>query len=131
VTGDESQINCVVALLDLKDGRMEAQSILIDTTRIQVSGEFDADFHTQKLHAMLQPRPKRPQFFSLGTPVQVDGSFEDFGVGVSALDLAGTVVRVVTDLATYPARLIFIRSVEADGKEACAEARQRPAPDAP
>jgi uncharacterized protein involved in outer membrane biogenesis len=131
VTGGESHINCVVALLDLQDGRMEAQSILIDTTRIQVAGEFDADFHTEKLHAMLQPRPKKPQFFSLGTPVQVNGSFEDFGVGVSALDLAGTVVRVVTDLATYPVRFLFIKRVSPDGAEACAAARQRPVPDAP
>jgi len=130
VTGGESHVNCVVALLDLQDGRMEAQSILIDTTRIQVAGEFDADFHTQKLHAMLQPRPKKPQFFSLGTPVQVNGSFEDFGVGVSALDMAGTVIRVVTDLATYPARFLFIKRVSPDGKEACAAARQRPPPDA-
>jgi uncharacterized protein involved in outer membrane biogenesis len=131
VTGGESHINCVVALLDLQDGRMEAQSILIDTTRIQVAGEFDADFHTEKLHAMLQPRPKKPQFFSLGTPVQVNGSFDDFGVGVSALDLAGTVIRVVTDLATYPARFLFIKRVSPDGKEACAAARQRPPPNAP
>jgi hypothetical protein len=79
---------------------------------------------------MLQPRPKKPQFFSLGTPVQVNGSFEDFGVGVSALDMAGTVIRVVTDLATYPARFLFIKRVSPDGKEACAAARQRPPPDA-
>jgi uncharacterized protein involved in outer membrane biogenesis len=131
VAGGESHINCVVALLDLVDGRMEAQSILIDTTRIQVAGEFDADFHTQKLHAMLQPRPKKPQFFSLGTPVQVNGSFDDFGVGVSALDLAGTVVSLVTDVATFPVRFLFLKRVSPDGKEACAAARQRPPPQAP
>jgi hypothetical protein len=59
--------------------------------------------------------------------VKVDGNFEDFGVGVSALDLAGTAVRVITDLVTYPARLLFIRALPKDGQQACAQARSRDA----
>lgn len=130
VSGGDSNVNCVVALLDLEDGIMTSQSILIDTSRIQVGGTARVDFHEQHVRALLQPRPKRPQFFSLGTPVNVEGDFEDFGVGVSALDLAGTVVRVVTDLATYPARLLFVRPLPKDGREACAQARVRVEPSA-
>ncbi len=125
VSGGDSNVNCVVAVLDLEDGIMTSRSILIDTSRIQVGGRASVDFHEQRVSALLQPRPKRPQFFSLGTPVKVDGDFEDFGVGVSALDLAGTAVRMVTDLATYPARLLFIRPLPKDGEEACAQARLR------
>ncbi len=128
VASGESHVNCVVGLFDLADGVLTTHSLLIDTTRIQVSGVARADFETQEVEAMLQPRPKKPQFFSLGTPVQVSGSFADFGVGVSAADLAGTVVRVVTDLATFPLRLFFTKRVSADGAEACAAARDRSTP---
>jgi len=130
VTGGESQVNCVVGLFDLDDGMLTTHSLLIDTSRIQVRGEATADFKAQRVEAGLQPRPKSPQFFSLGTPIQVSGSFRDFGVGVSAADLAGTVIRGVTDLATFPFRFVFSKRMSKDGAEACATARVRtPVPD--
>jgi uncharacterized protein involved in outer membrane biogenesis len=126
--GGESKVNCVVALLDVEDGRMQQQSLLIDTSRIQVRGEAQVDFESQEVAVTLKPRPKRPQFFSLATPIQVNGNFDDFGVGVTAADLLGTVISLATDVATYPARVLLLKRIPADGEEACAAARRRNGP---
>jgi uncharacterized protein involved in outer membrane biogenesis len=124
-SGSDSHVNCVVALLDVEEGRMHQQSILIDTTRIQVEGEAAVDFETGALDVVLKPRPKKPQFFSLATPIRVDGSISDFGVGVAPADLLGTVIRFGTGVVTYPVRRMLIRSAPADGKQACAAAMRR------
>lgn len=56
-----SRINCVVARFDSEDGIMRPQMMLIDSTRIQASGDGEIDFRDETLRFRLVPRSKRPQ----------------------------------------------------------------------
>jgi len=49
----------------------------MDTSRIQVSGQVTVDFQQRWIHAYLRPRPKRPLFCSLATPIGIEGDLED------------------------------------------------------
>jgi len=67
----------------------------------------------------MAPKAKRPEFFSLATPVKVHGSFDDFGVGVSKVRAARSVVSFITSPIHVPIRRVFKKEVPADGREAC------------
>lgn len=54
---------------DLDDGLMRTKSLILDTTRVRVNGSGTVDFRTEEVDLVLQPAPKRPQFYSLATPL--------------------------------------------------------------
>ena len=79
----ESKVNCALGRFDLRDGKLTQDAILMDTSRMRVTGEGGADFARESVSLRLAPKPKSAQFFSLATPVQVNGSFTDFKIGVA------------------------------------------------
>ncbi len=62
---------------------------------------------------------KRPALFSLETPVQVDGKFDDFAVGVTPADAIGTVILLATSPIHVPVRWLFDDPPLPDGVAAC------------
>ena len=117
--GKQSAVNCLVVRLGLESGKMEERVIFMDTTRMTVAGKASVDFTTRKIDIYAAPKAKKAQFFSLATPIKVQGSFEDFGLGVNPLSLTGSVISFVTSPVHVPVRRIFRKKVPADGKEAC------------
>lgn len=69
----ESQINCLAGQFNLKDGILRQEDFLIDTSQIQVKGVVEVDFNSGFINATLRPIPKRPQFYSLSVPIEIDG----------------------------------------------------------
>jgi uncharacterized protein involved in outer membrane biogenesis len=124
-SGELPKINCVVGLFDMNDGRIEERSILVDTSRMSVTGEAEVDFRKQTVKIELAPSPKKPEFFSLATPIQIDGTFSDFGAGVNPESLPGTVIRFVTSIVHVPVQRIFRDARPAEDLEACLAAMQR------
>lgn len=118
--GPRSRVNCVIAGVEFADGVATQTSLLMDTTNMQVGGEVRADFRTEKIDVYLKPSAKVPQFFSLATPVQVDGSFSDFGVAPAPGALVGTVIRMLTSIVTVPVQRLFQEEIPEDGEAACA-----------
>jgi uncharacterized protein involved in outer membrane biogenesis len=124
-SGEGSILNCLVASLDIEDGIMKERSILMDTSRMRVSGEATVDFHEQRIRARLKPRAKRPQFFSLATPVRVNGSFDDFGVRLRPGVLLGTVIRLAASPVEVPVRHLIRDTLPEDGTPDCRAALER------
>jgi uncharacterized protein involved in outer membrane biogenesis len=122
----ESVINCLVFRFNLKDGRLKHDAIFLDTTKMQVAGEAKVDFKTEKVYLVLAPKAKRPEFFSLETPIKVDGTFADFKVGVKPGGLVGTAIRFITSPIHVPIRRLTKDKIPPDDKAACAEAMHRP-----
>ena|GEM_PF-2751755 len=102
----QSRVNCLVGRLDVKDGVMKPNLLFMDTTRTQVKGKGKINFRTERIKLRLTPRSKRPKFFSLSTPVVVEGSFADFGVGLRPDDLLGTAIRMMATVVLVPGQYI-------------------------
>ena len=117
-----STLNCMVARFDLENGLMQEKAIFMDTTRMSVSADATVDFREQKIDVLAVPTAKRPEYFSLATPVKVRGTFSDFGIGVNKLSLAKTVVSFITSPITVTFKRLFAGKVPEDGVAACAEA---------
>ena len=126
--GSQSKVNCVVGRFNLRSGTLSQDTLLMDTSRMRVNGQGQVDFTTEKLRFRLAPRAKEAQFFSLATPVEVDGTVTDFHIRVSKSDLAATMVRFFTSWIIVPLERLGGRGMPRDGADVCTnpmrEARQ-------
>jgi uncharacterized protein involved in outer membrane biogenesis len=125
VTGEESKVNCLLAMMDMEDGVMSEHALLVDTSRTTVHGRATFDFHTRRVDVTLAPRAKRPEFFSVATPIHIEGRFEDFDLDVRASDLIGTVFRFVTSPVHVPIRRLFSSQPDTKDIATCMAAVQR------
>ena len=123
-----SRINCAVARFRLEDGLMTDRAIVLDTTRMRVTGQGQADFRTEALRLRLQPQAKQAQFLSLATPVEVGGTFRKPAIGVSTGDVLGTLGRLATSIFWVPIRRLSEKPLPADGSDVCAAGLGPPSP---
>ncbi len=120
-----SVVNCGVFQFDIKDGKMKENAIFMDTTKMQVAGKAKADFKTEEVYLAMKPKAKKPEFFSLATPIQVKGTFTDYKIGVQPGGLIGTAFRFITSPVIVPIQRVFTERAPADGKAACSAAMHR------
>ena len=119
---EDSQINCAIGRFRVEDGIMRPEAILIDSTNIQATGDGEVNFKTETVDLQLTSQAKQPQMFSAAPPVEVEGHFDDFGVGISAANLMGSVVRMAASPVMVPFQWVFSTPPAADGEAACTEA---------
>jgi uncharacterized protein involved in outer membrane biogenesis len=117
-----SVINCLVASFGMEDGLMTDRVIFMDTTHMSIEGEAQIDFKKQRLNVKAAPSAKKPEFFSLATPVKINGTFEDFDIGINTIRLTTTAASFVTSPIHVPLRRLFSGERPEDGAEACRQA---------
>ncbi len=116
---NKSVINCLVASFSMEDGMMSERTIFLDTSHMSVEAEANIDFEREEFKLKAVPKAKRPEFFSLATPIKVQGRFEDFAIGINKLRLTTSLASFVTSPLHVPLRRLFVGERPADGKEAC------------
>ena len=117
----ESKVNCAVGRFHIRDGKLGQDEILLDTSRMRVSGEGRVDFGTEVLAFRLAPRAKTPQFFSLATPVGVSGTLTNFKIGVAGSDVMDTIGRLLTSIFVVPWQKLTQPNLPRDGADVCAD----------
>ncbi|OEU48183.1 MAG: hypothetical protein BA861_01125 [Desulfobacterales bacterium S3730MH5] len=114
-----SKINCVVGRWTMKDGLLKPDLFLIDTTKIRICGKGQVDFRKKHIDIKMAPTPKKPEYFSLATPIEVKGSFTDFGVGIQSGGLIGTAVKFIASPVTTTFQRLGSKELPADGIDVC------------
>ena len=122
----ESKVNCAVGRFNLNKGILTEDAILLDTSRMRVTGTARVDFDTEVLALNLAPKPKKPQFFSLATPVQVSGKVTKPKIEVSTGAVLGTAGKLFTSIITTPFARLFSKEIPRDGHDVCADALRQP-----
>jgi len=120
--GDPSLVNCVVARFSVKDGIMEQDAILIDTSEMRVIGDGIIDFHEETVDFYLVPKAKKAALISLAIPVGVKGKFSDFDLDIYSDDVFKSVFRNTANVVFLGIPLLFHNKLDADGSEICKEA---------
>jgi len=118
----ESKINCAVGRFDLRNGKLTQDAILMDTSRMRVSGTGRVDFDTETLAFRLAPRAKIPQFFSLATPIGVTGTLTNYKIGVAPGGVMDTFARLLTSIFVVPIQKLTEQSPPRDGADVCTNA---------
>jgi len=113
----QSHIEYLVGRWTMEDGYLESDVLVIDTTRVRICGKGWADFRKKKLSLEVAPSPKKPEFFSLATPISIQGDFEDFGLGIAPGGLIGTGIKFVVSPLQVPLQSIFDKPIPADASD--------------
>lgn len=116
---NESRVNCAVGRFLLENGKLVDRTVLLDTTRMRVTGKASADFDAERMRLRMKPRAKTAQFLSLATPIEVVGPFNDFKVRVSPGDVLETVTRLATSVVWVPLQKLFGSKTPEDGADVC------------
>ena len=117
--GKSSKVNCAVGRFDLSDGKLVDRFIVMDTSKMRVTGTGQANFTEENFDLRMSPQAKTAQFLSLATPIRVSGAFNNFKVGVSAGDIIGTIGRVATSIFWVPLQKLAGKKIAADGADVC------------
>ncbi|HUX91852.1 MAG TPA: AsmA family protein [Gallionellaceae bacterium] len=118
-SSSESKVNCAIGRFVLADGKLSDKSILIDTSRMRVTGKGGVDFTAGNLQFYVRPRAKKPQFLSFAIPIELSGTFDDFNVGVRAADVVESVGQLATSVIWVPLQMLFGKETPADGHDVC------------
>jgi len=115
----ESLVNCMVGLMDLKDGTMKEEFFAIDTTSLWITGNIEVNFRQEHVELSLFPQSKTARLFAFQSPIRAEGSFSKINLLINPVDLAGTYVLFITSPLHVPTRWIFGDKVEEDGSAVC------------
>jgi len=116
---ETSKVNCMIAKYSLKDGLLREDQMVIDTTRMRVKGETRVDFKKDDVYLYLKSSGKKPEFFSLATPIEVKGKIADFKIGIAPGGLFGTTIRFITSPLHVPLRRLFSEDLPPGGSDIC------------
>ncbi|KIX15019.1 AsmA family protein [Dethiosulfatarculus sandiegensis] len=118
---NKARLNCLVCRLKVQNGKATQEDIILDTSQMRVRGQAEMDFNTGKIWLRLEPAAKKPQFFSLATPIEVKGSFKDFKAGIPTGAILSTATKLITDMAVVPLQMLFQKTVPLDGNDVCTD----------
>jgi hypothetical protein len=81
---DQSQtgVRCGVASFTAQHGVLRAQTLLLDTDTVLISGEGEIRLDSESFDITLHGEPKRRHLMRLHTPVLVGGTFEHPSIGI-------------------------------------------------
>ena len=113
------KVNCIIGRYSLKDGLLREKKMVIDTTRMRVKGDAKVDFKKEEVYLYLKSSGKRPEFFSLATPIEVKGKIDDFKIGVAPGGVIGTSIRFITSPLHVPLRRLFSEDLPPGGGDVC------------
>ena len=117
--GNAPKVNCAVGRFVLEQGRLVDKTIVMDTSRMRVTGRGGANFADETVKLRMTPQAKEAQFLSLALPIEVGGTFQKFSISPTASDVLGMVGRLATSIVWVPLQKLTGRKLPADGADVC------------
>jgi hypothetical protein len=120
-TGKDSgkQMNCMVARFEIENGVMKSRNTFLDSTDVIVRARGEIDLVKRELHLLVAPQAKTERFFSVSTPIEVTGPFDDFSVGVAPGGFLTTMIRWYYGLIYVPWKWLTGERFPKDGIATC------------
>jgi uncharacterized protein involved in outer membrane biogenesis len=112
-------INCVVGRWNMKNGLLKPDIFLIETSKIRICGKGQVDFRKNQLDLKLAPTPKKAEYFSPATPIEVEGKFSDLDPDIQSGGLIGTTVRFVASPVMTTIKRLFFKELPENGNDVC------------
>ncbi|MDX2476469.1 MAG: AsmA family protein, partial [Gammaproteobacteria bacterium] len=115
----ESKFNCAVALLDVEDGKLFEELLLLDTSKIWMNGNLNVNFQSEEVKLSLFPKAKKARLFGLQAPIRVKGNFSELGLSIKAYDILASYVKFITSPLHAPLKRLFGKNIPQDASELC------------
>jgi AsmA family protein len=72
-------IRCVVGDFDLAQGKLDSRTLVVDTADTRIDGALTVNLEDETFKLNLAPKPKDPSPFTVRTPLNLSGRFNDVG----------------------------------------------------
>jgi AsmA family protein len=108
---EKTEIRCGIASFRAEDGDLKAQSLLMDTTHVLVTGGGDINLKDEGLHIELRGKPKEIRMVRVRTPIEIHGTLAHPDIGVEpghVLAQAGGAAALGVLLTPVAAVLAFV-----------------------
>jgi len=122
---EKSKLNCATVLLDIENGEMSDELILVDSTKVWMHGNLKVSFPKETVSLVLVPNSKKAKLFSLQAPIRVGGTFNELGARVKPFDLVGAYFSFITSPLTAPVQRAFGKKIPTDASELCGQYMDR------
>jgi uncharacterized protein involved in outer membrane biogenesis len=122
---EKSTLNCATVLLDIEDGELTEELLLVDSTKVWMRGNLKVSFPNKTVSLVLVPKSKKAKLFSLQAPVRVGGTFDDLGAQVKPFDLVGAYFSFITSPLLAPVQRAFDKKIPADASKLCGQFTDR------
>jgi uncharacterized protein involved in outer membrane biogenesis len=107
----QTELRCGVASFEADNGRLNAKSIVMDTSNVLILGHGDIDLRNESIHLAVQGDPKKIRILRLRSPIEVGGTLLKPSIGldpVKTLLQVGAGTLLGTLLTPVAAILAFI-----------------------
>lgn len=115
----ESKFNCAVALLDVEDGKLFEELLLLDTSKIWMNGNLNVNFQSEEVKLSLFPKAKKARLFGLQAPIRIKGNFTELGLSIRPYDILASYVKFITSPLHAPLKRLFGKNIPQDASELC------------
>lgn len=88
--------------------RNEKMHNISSLVKTETFSEAQVNFKKETIYMKMAPKAKTPEFFSLATPIKINGTFKDFGLDLSMVSLVGTVISFITSPVHVPIRRALV-----------------------
>ena len=81
------EIRCALAKLEIEDGHVKIDPLVMDTTDTKITGKGEVDLASEKINILVTPYSKDFSPFTLRSPIRVGGKLADLDVFPDAAKL--------------------------------------------
>lgn len=105
---DREEIRCGVAQFAIQNGTMQAQTIVVDTHNVRITGHGNIRLGPEELDLSIEGAPKKLRLTRLRTPIEIRGHLLDpkIGVNVGATAKQGAIAAALGAVATPLAAIL-------------------------
>ncbi len=107
----QTEIRCGIASFHADDGDLKANTLVLDTTHVLVTGSGDVNLKNEDLDLSLRGQPKEIRLLRLRSPIQVHGTLAHPDIGLKTGDVvaqAGGAIALGTLLTPVASVLAFV-----------------------
>lgn len=108
---EKTTVRCGVAGFKMQNGTLNADSIVVDTDEVLITGEGDIELGPERLNLKIKGAPKKLRLLRLRAPIELKGSLRKPAVGIEAekaVAQGGVAVAIGSLLSPVAALLAFI-----------------------
>jgi uncharacterized protein involved in outer membrane biogenesis len=123
--GARSEVECAVASVAIGGGIARTTALFVDTTRVRIIGQVQAELATQVLSGTLRTVSKQPELFTVAPTMSLGGTIEDPRFTVAAENLLLAPLRFATPLGGFALDWLGAKGGLRDSAVGCREAFER------
>jgi uncharacterized protein involved in outer membrane biogenesis len=118
-----SAIECAVTSLDFGGGMARSTALFVDTARVRIVGQFEADLTTRALSGRIDPLSKEPRFLTFAPTMRLGGTLDSPRLSVAPENVLNVPLRMAAPLSGFALNWLKGSGGQArEGASGCREA---------